>query len=101
MHAVVRLYAGQGAQPLFRMIEDQKDSVRDAIARAPGLERYTLIRTRHGGASLTVCRTPMGTAESTRIARRWIESHGAHLNIATPNVAEGTVILDLDMAHLD
>ncbi|MEM9781684.1 MAG: hypothetical protein AAF899_04330 [Pseudomonadota bacterium] len=101
MHAVVRLYTGQGAQPLFQMLEDKRELVKGAIARTPGLSRYTLIRTRHGGASLTVCRTPNGTDESTRIARRFIAAHAPHLDLAAPNVAEGAVILDLDLAHLD
>lgn len=99
MHAVIRLYSGHGAPELFRLLEEKKDEVRDAISKVQGFQSYTLIQSERGGASVTVCRTKHGTDESSRVARRWIEAHAADLVLAAPNVAEGDVILAFDGAE--
>ncbi|MCL5777144.1 hypothetical protein M1105_09110 [Limibaculum sp. FT325] len=53
MHAVIRLYSGEGARALFDMLEARKAEVEEVMRGVADLRSYTLIRTATGGASVT------------------------------------------------
>lgn len=93
MHAVVRLYSGDGAKELFQLLEARKSEVEAVISAVTGFKSYTLIRTAEGGASVTVCADKQGVEESTKAAREWIVANAVNLNLAAPTIAAGEVII--------
>jgi hypothetical protein len=95
MHAVVRTYSGDGARQLFDILEDRKSDVQSTLQKVSGMVSYTLLRTGDGGMSITVCNDKAGTDESLSVARDWIKNNASNVNTSSPNVAEGSVILQL------
>jgi len=95
MHAVVRSYSGSGAKELFDLLEERKSEVEDVIRDVKGFVGYTLVRTGDGGISVTVCKDKAGTEESLQVARNWIQENASGLGTSPPDVAEGSVILQL------
>ncbi|MBK0400815.1 hypothetical protein H0I76_16565 [Limibaculum sp. M0105] len=95
MHAVIRLYSGEGARALFDMLEARKAEVEEVMRGVADFRSYTLIRTATGGASVTCCEDKFGTDQSMKLAHKWISENAANLNLAGPTIAEGEVILAL------
>lgn len=94
MHAVIRKYSGTGASRLIDELELRCNEVEKIMLGVPGLRSYSLIRTRDGGFSVTVCRDRAGTEESTRRASGWIEENFPATG-EPPEIVEGNVILHL------
>jgi hypothetical protein len=95
MHAVVRTYSGSGAKELFDVLEQRKEEVEKIIRSVPGFNAYTLIGTDDGGVTVTVCNDKVGTDESLRLAREWIQENATDTGAGAPAVSEGSVILQL------
>lgn len=95
MHTVIRGYSGSGAVALFDLLEDRQQEVEGLIRAVNGFVSYSLFRTADGGVSVTVCQDKAGTDESLKLAREWIQEHGANLNVGQPTVTQGTNILQL------
>jgi len=69
MHAVIREYSGSGADKLFDVLEKKTAEVKAALMPVNGFVSYSLVRTAHGGISITICQDKAGTDESIRVAR--------------------------------
>ena len=95
MHAVVRSYSGMGASALFDLLEERKSEVEEIIRTVPGFVGYSLMRTKDGGISVTVCQDKAGTDQSLQVARDWIKNNVSNLEVNRPSVSEGEVILHL------
>lgn len=95
MHAVVRTYLGAGATQLFDVLEAQKADVEATLRKVPGLVSYTLLRQGDGGMSVTVCTDKAGADESLRVAREWIQKNALTAHANAPDVAEGSVIVQI------
>ena len=100
MHAVVRSYSGAGARELMDLLEKHKAEFESVIRSVTGFVAYSLIRTKDGGITLTVCQDKVGTDESIQVARKWVRENASHLgssplvaNLSIPAIAEGSVIL--------
>lgn len=94
MHAVIRKYSGPGASRLFDELELRCHEVEKIMLGVPGLRTYSLVRTKEGGFSVTICRDRAGTEESTRRASGWIEENFPVAD-GPPEIIEGVVILHL------
>ena len=95
MHAVVRVYSGDGGKKLFDVLGERKSEVEALIRPVKGFVSYALIRTADGGASVTVCEDKAGTDESLQLARDWIAKNASNTGASAPTVLEGSVILHL------
>jgi hypothetical protein len=95
MHAVIRTYSGAGGKELFDVLEQRKADVEALIRKVPGLISYTLLRSGDGGVSVTVCQDKAGTEESVKVARDWIQKNASNVGARPPEVAEGSVILQI------
>ena len=95
MHAVVRNYSGRGAKELFTLLEQKKSEVESLLRKVKGFVGYTLLKSTDGGISITVCQDKSGADESSNVARDWVRKNASHLNVATPAMTEGSVILYL------
>ena len=95
MHAVIRTYSGAGGKQLFEVLEQRKADVEALIRKVPGLISYTLLRSGDGGVSVTVCKDKAGTEESVKVARDWIQQNASNVGARPPEVAEGSVILQI------
>jgi hypothetical protein len=95
MYTVVRQYSGPDASQLFDVIERNKDEVERLIRGVSGFVSYTLLRTRDGGISVTVCQDKTGTDESVRVAADWVRQHApaAGASPVQPVISEGNTIL--------
>ena len=89
------MYSGDEAEELFDLLEEQQEDVEAAMRRVTGFVSYTLFRTSDGGVSVTVCQDKAGTAESSQVAREWIEQNASDLDVSAPEVSEGEVLLHL------
>jgi len=95
LHAVIRTYTGKGAKELFDLLEQRKAEVEKIMRSVSGFQAYTLIRTKDGGATVTVCQDKAGTDESLKVAKEWIKENAADLGTNPPTVSEGSVVLQL------
>jgi hypothetical protein len=95
MHAVIREYSGSGAAKLFDVLEKKTAEVKAVLMAVKGFVSYSLVRTAHGGVSITICQDKAGTDESIRVARDWIAKNAGDAGASAPKVSEGTVILHL------
>jgi hypothetical protein len=93
MHAVVRNYSGAGAKQLFDLLEQRKAEVEATLRKVPGLATYTLLRSKDGGMSVTVCKDKAGADESSKVARDWIQKNASDIQVNAPVVTEGSVIV--------
>ena len=95
MYGVIRSYAGPGAKELFDLIVERRDEIEKLLRGVTGFVSYSVIQTRGGGATVTVCQEKAGTDESMQVARDWVATNGAHLKAAAPTVTEGDVEIHL------
>ena len=95
MHAVIRIYSGDGAKELFDVLEKNKVEVEGLIRAVKGFVGYSLVRSAGGGFSVSVYEDKAGTDESVRVARDWIAKNASNTGVAAPTVSEGTVMLHL------
>ena len=64
------------------------------LAAMPGFVTYYAVRTDDGGvASVTVCQDRAGTTESTRVVGEWVRTNLANVELATPEVSAGDIVL--------
>ena len=95
MHAVIRTYSGKGAKELTGVLEKNKAEVEKLIRAVKGFVSYSLVKTGDGAFSVSIYQDKAGTDESMRVAREWIAKNAGTTGVAAPNIAEGTVILQL------
>lgn len=93
MHAVTRIYSGNGAKELFDLLEQRTSDVEALMRSIEGFVSYLLVRTADGGTSITVYEDKAGADESVRKAREWVEENASDIGVGPPRVAEGPVIL--------
>jgi hypothetical protein len=96
MDAMIRTYAGKGANELFDVLEKNKTDVESLMRSVQGFSSYSLIRTSDGGMSVTVCQDKAGLGESGQKAKDWIKKNAPSIETAAPKVSEGNVILQLN-----
>jgi hypothetical protein len=96
MYAVIRTYLGAGAKQLFDLLEERNADVEAALRKVPGLVSYTLLNTGDGGMSVTVCTDRLGTDESLKVARDWIQKNASNIQAKPPVVTEGPVIVQIN-----
>jgi hypothetical protein len=94
MYTVVRSYFGKGANELFDVLEKNKGDVEKTIRSVKGFVSYTLVRSRDGGFSVTVCNDKAGTDETVEKARDWIAKNAAGTGVAAPKLSEGSNVFD-------
>lgn len=95
MDVVVRTYTGTGSKELFSLLEQRKAEVEKLMRSVKGFESYTLARSNNGegGLSMTVCQDKVGTEESGRLAKEWIEKNAGNTGINAPKVSQGSIII--------
>jgi hypothetical protein len=96
MYAVIRTYLGVGAKQLFDLLEERNADVEATLRKVPGLVSYTLLNTGDGGMSVTVCTDKVGTEESLKVARDWIQKNASQIRANPPVVTEGPVIVQIN-----
>jgi hypothetical protein len=96
MYPVVRSYFGKGAKELFDLLEKNQADVEKTMRSVKGLVSYTLVRSKGGGFSVTVCNDKASTNESLEKARDWIAKNAAGIGVAAPKVSEGSIVVDLN-----
>ena len=95
MHTVLRTYSGKGAKELFDILEKHSKDVEKLLRSVKGFVGYSLVRTSHGGFSVSTCEDKAGTDESLEKARDWIKQNAASAGASAPVVTEGAAILHL------
>lgn len=91
MHAVLRIYQGNGARELFEILEKQKSEVEAIMRSINGFVSYTFVHTDVGGFTLSVFQDKAGTDESVRKAAEWVKQNAPNTGVSAPAVSEGTV----------
>jgi hypothetical protein len=94
MYGVVRRYTN--AAELFDELVRRRNEAEEVLRSVPGFSGYYLIRSGDGGASLTLCESQEGTAESTRRTADWVRKNLPDLAARPPEVIEGEVIIQLE-----
>lgn len=92
MHAVVRMYSGQGAAEVFDVIARLETEVKELIAGTPGFVSYTAVRNGDGGMTLTVCEDKAGTDETSRRAAGFLTEKLTG-PFDPPQIIEGSTVL--------
>ena len=95
MYTVVRSYFGKGAKELFDLVEKNRADVEKTMRSVKGFVSYTVVRSKDGGFSVTVCNDKAGTDESVEKARDWIAKNAAGTGVAAPKLSEGSNVFDL------
>lgn len=95
MHAVMRTYTGKGAKELIALLVKHQPEVEAIFRSIKGFNSYAAVATADGGVTITLCETKAGTDESVAKARDWVVKNAAHLGIAPPAVAEGSVAIHM------
>lgn len=95
MHAVVRTYSGKGAKEVFDVLEKRTPELETLMRQISGFVAYSLVRTRDGGFSVSVCKDKAGTDQTIKLARDWIKENAPNAGAVAPAITEGEVILHL------
>ena len=95
MQAVIRTYAGAGANKLFEELEKHKRAIEELIRPVKGLVSYALVHTADGGFSLTICQDKAGLDESVKLAADFIRKNVPATGASPPTVKEGTVVVQI------
>jgi hypothetical protein len=94
VYTVVRSYFGKGAKELFDLVEKNRADVEKTMRSVKGFVSYTVVRSKDGGFSVTVCNDKAGTDESVEKARDWIAKNAAGTGVAAPKLSEGSNVFD-------
>lgn len=89
---VMRLYSGEGAKELFRIVDEYEEELEEMFRSIEGLISYSAVQTDEGGFTVTICRDQAGIDESVRLAREWVAKRAAHVNVAAPAITMGLSI---------
>ena len=92
MYAVVRTYAGQGAEELFDLLGQREEDVKALMTAVPGFVSYSAARNGGGGVAVTVCEDKAGADESSRRAAEWVKENLSAL-VDPPAITEGDAVL--------
>jgi hypothetical protein len=94
MYVVVRRYTGASA--LVDVMIQREQEVRDLISAVPGFRAYYAARTDASGgvATITVCDSQEGTAESSRRAAEWVRANMTGATISPPEITEGETYIN-------
>ena len=98
MHAVIRAYTGPNAAQFIEALDRRQDELERLLTVIDGFVSYTLVRTREGGASLSVFQTKEGADESSRRVAHLVETSMDRELRVTPTISDGAVLLHRD-AH--
>jgi hypothetical protein len=97
MYTVIRRYTGSS---LRDVIKQNEKSLRDAMSGVPGLQGYYLMEGNGEVASVTVCDTKEGCAESSKRAAAWVKEHvPASANLSKPDIFEGETLVEVSARH--
>jgi hypothetical protein len=88
-YSVLRIYAH--APGLVDALLANEGAVRDLLTSVGGFRFWGLARTDEGGATLTVCETAEGCAETVKLAAGWVRDNVPG-NIAPPRVLDGETL---------
>ncbi|MGD0381687.1 MAG: hypothetical protein ABSC30_17075 [Acidimicrobiales bacterium] len=93
MHVVVRHY--EGSSTLIDELVGRRKDVEELIRGVDGFVAYYLVKTAHGGASISVFENEAGTAESSKRAAAYLSENLAGVASGPPNVIEGEAVIHL------
>jgi hypothetical protein len=93
MYAVVRTYSGN--TKLADQLAARVGEIEATLAGVAGLRGYYLIRTDDGCTTVTVCDDQAGADETTRIAASWLRDHATEVEVTTPQVHGGEVLIGI------
>lgn len=91
MYATVRIYTG--SQALADGLVANENEVKRIVSDIDGFKAYYLIRTADGAASVTVYDDEAGAAESNKAAAAWLAENLSQLEVASPQVSAGAVVI--------
>jgi len=98
MHAVVRMYSGQGASEVFDLVARSNPELKELFGSIAGFVSYTAVRNGDGGMTLTVCEDEAGTAESSRRAAGFIKERLTE-PVKPTQIIEGSTVLQFTAAE--
>ena len=91
MYATVRTYSSGTA--LADALVSRADDVESLISGIGGFKAYYLIRAPEGAVSISVYETEAGANESTSAAAGWIRDNLPGLEVPTPQISAGEVVI--------
>ena len=94
MHTVIRQYTGENIRPL---VDKLGDDLKETMSTIPGLRGYYMVHNDKGElATITVCDSKQGIAESNRRAAEWVKNNmPKEAKLSAPRVMEGETILEV------
>ncbi len=94
MHTVIRQYTGENIRPL---VEKLGDDLKATMSGIPGLRGYYMVHNDKGElATITVCDSREGIAESNRRASEWVKNNmPKEAKLSAPRTFEGETILEV------
>jgi hypothetical protein len=94
MHTVIRQYTGENIRPL---VDKLGDDLKETMSTIPGLRGYYMVYNDKGElATITVCDSKQGIAESNRRAAEWVKNNmPKEAKLSAPRVMEGETILEV------
>jgi hypothetical protein len=92
MHVVIRHYKGNSK--LIDELVDRRKDVEELIRGVDGFVAYYLIKTRDGGASISVFQKEAGTTESTKRAAAYLKENLGSVAAGPPEIIEGQAVID-------
>jgi hypothetical protein len=91
MYAVIRAYAGNS--DLADALAEHERDIRQLIGGIAGFKAYYLVKLAEGTSTISVFENQEGAEESSRAAAAWLAENLPDLNVASPYVTAGEVLL--------
>ncbi len=96
MHSAVRKYRVNDIDTLVERVQTE-GGFADKVQGVDGFAGYYIVDGGDGTAiSITVAESADAVAESTRLAREWVQENAAELVEGTPEVTEGEVRVSIN-----
>jgi hypothetical protein len=91
MYAVIRAYTGNS--DLADTLAEHEQEIRQVIGGINGFKAYYLLKLAEGTSTISVFEDQQGAEESSRAAAEWLAENLPDLNVASPYVTAGDVLL--------
>ena len=91
MYAVIRAYTGNS--DLADTLAEHEEDIRQVIGGINGFKAYYLLKLAEGTSTISVFEDQQGAEESNRAAAAWLAENLPDLNVASPYVTAGDVLM--------
>ena len=91
MYAVIRAYSGNS--DLADALAEHEEDIRQLIGGINGFKAYYLLQLAEGTSTISIFENQEGAEESSRAAAAWLAENLPDLNVATPYITAGNVLV--------